>query len=178
MAHARGALGLVAHDGALYAIGGRDGNAQIAPTERFDPARNAWTARAPMPGPRNHIAAYVDGTRLCAAGGRRPNTTDRIDCYDPATDSWSADGTLPAATSGAAGAVLGNRLVIVGGELSPEAAMVPVIQRRQAGTWTREALTGARHGTAFAIYRGRVWMCGGATAPGFQAVTSCTSLGG
>ena len=33
-----------------------------------------------------------------------------------------------------------------------------------------------RHGTAFAVFRGRLWVCGGATAPGFQAVSTCTSL--
>ena len=35
-----------------------------------------------------------------------------------------------------------------------------------------------RHGTGYANYRGRFWMCGGATAPGYHAATTCTSIAG
>ncbi|HKA02979.1 MAG TPA: hypothetical protein VKD67_01580 [Acidimicrobiales bacterium] len=178
MHHARGAGVLVALDGRLLAIGGRAGNAQIAAPESFDPTTGHWNDLAPLPHPRNHLSAYVDGGRVCVAGGREPATSARVDCLDPASAAWQPGPTLPTPTSGAASGVVGAVVVVAaGGEPADESHLVTTVQEWHDGAWSSEAMLAPRHGTGYALFRGRLWMCGGATAPGFHATNACTSLG-
>lgn len=177
MRRARGALSLFSTGGRLYAIGGRDGDRQIAVAETYEPQRNAWSDLAPMPDPRNHLAGYLNGGLACVAGGRTPTTSAAIDCFDTARARWLRHGDLPIATSGAAAARIGGVTLVAGGEPSAETRLVEVVQRYAANAWTTDTMLVPRHGTAFAVYRGRLWMCGGAIAPGFRAVSTCTSLG-
>jgi hypothetical protein len=114
---------------------------------------------------------------VCVAGGRTPDTSAAVDCYDPATMTWSNRATLPAGTSGAAAAVVDGTTIIAGGEPASEAHLVAVVQMLTRATWSQTPMLVPRHGAAFAVYRGRMWVCGGATAPGFQAVATCTSIG-
>jgi N-acetylneuraminic acid mutarotase len=174
---ARGALALVAFGGRLYAIGGRDRSVEVGVPEAYDPRTNTWTDLPPMTDARNHLAGYVDGSEICTAGGRTPFTSGRIDCFDPATRQWGLRATLPIPTSGAAGAVMAGTTVVAGGEPAGETSIVAFVQMLRAGTWQNMPMLVPRHGTAFARYRGRLWLCGGATAPGYAAVATCTSLG-
>jgi N-acetylneuraminic acid mutarotase len=176
MRRQRGALSLVAVGEHLYAIGGRDGNTQIAVAETYEPQTNTWSDVAPMPDPRNHLAGYLNGALACVAGGRTPATSAAIDCFDTASAQWRRHGQLPLATSGAAAARFDGVTLVAGGEPSRETRLVDVVQRFAGNTWTTEPMLVPRHGTAFAVYRGRLWMCGGATAAGFHAVPTCTSL--
>jgi hypothetical protein len=173
---ARGALSLLAIQGRLYAIGGRDGSVEVATPERFDPKSGVWSDLPSMPDPRNHTAGFVNAGRACVAGGRIPLTSAAIDCYDPATASWSRLTTLPEATSGAGAAFLDGVLAVAGGEPSSETTILDLVQERRGTAWSSVPMLVPRHGTAFAVFRGRLWMCGGATAPGFHAVSTCTSL--
>jgi N-acetylneuraminic acid mutarotase len=177
MKRPRGALALIAIGERLYAIGGRDGNQQIAVPEVYDPGTNAWTDAAAMPAPRNHVAGYPDGAFACVAGGRTPLTSGEVDCLDTARDRWERRRALPVATSGAAAALRNGVLLVLGGEPSDETTLVGVIQQLRSGVWSSRPMLVPRHGTAYAEYRGRLWLCGGATAPGFHAVPTCTSLG-
>jgi N-acetylneuraminic acid mutarotase len=177
MRRARGALSLVAVGTRLYAICGRDGSAQIAVPETYEPQTNTWTDLAAMPQPRNHVAGFVDRASVCVAGGRTPATSGAIDCLDTGRGVWRSPAVLPVATSGAAASVINGVTFVAGGEPSTETRLVDVVQRLATGTWTTEPMLVPRHGTAFAVYRGRLWMCGGATAAGFHAVSTCTSLG-
>jgi len=177
MRRARGALSLLALDGRLYAIGGRDGSREVGVTEVYDPATGRWHDTAPMPSPRNHTGGYVDGAMGCVAGGRTPATSAAIDCLDPATSTWHSDWVLPVAPSGAAAALLGGVTIVAGGEPADESHIVGVIQESRLGVWTEIPMLVPRHGTAYAPFRGRLWACGGATAPGFHAVATRTSIG-
>jgi hypothetical protein len=67
--------------------------------------------------------------------------------------------------------------VVAGGESAGETSIVAFVQMLQAGRWQNMPMLVPRHGTAYARYRGRLWMCGGATKPGYAAVATCTSLG-
>jgi hypothetical protein len=84
---------------------------------------------------------------------------------------------LPVPTSGAAATFTRGVTLVAGGEPSGETSITDVVQRFASNRWTTEPMLVPRHGTAFAVYRARLWMCGGATAPGFHAVANCTSLG-
>ncbi len=176
MRRRRGALALVAAGNHLYAIGGRDGDTQLGIAETYEPRTNSWSDIASMPNPRNHVAGYLSGGLACVAGGREPATSAAIDCFDPASARWRRQGELPVATSGAAAATIDGVTLVAGGEPSAETRLVDVVQRFTAKAWTSELMLAPRHGTAFAVYRGLLWMCGGATAPGFHAVRTCTSV--
>lgn len=177
MRRARGALALVAFGGRLYAIGGRDNSAQIGVTERYDARTDTWTDVAALPHPRNHLAGFVDGESVCVAGGRTPETSSAVDCFDSRAGEWRASAMLPVPTSGAAAGIVDGVTIVAGGEPSGETRITDVVQMFGAHRWTTEPMLVPRHGTAFARYRGRLWMCGGATAPGFHAVADCTSIG-
>ena len=177
MHHARGALALLALGGRLYAIGGRDHSAQLAPTEMYDPSNGRWSDTVVMPEPRNHLSGYADGGEACVAGGRTPQSSAAIDCLDVGNAQWRPRAVLPTATSGAAAAVLAGATIVAGGEPANETRLVPVVQILRDSAWTTMPMLVPRHGTAFAMFRGRLWMCGGATTPGFHAVPTCISLG-
>jgi hypothetical protein len=83
---------------------------------------------------------------------------------------------MPTGTSGAAAAVLNGLTVVAGGEPSNETSIFGDVQELRAGAWTTQPMVTPRHGTGFAIFQHRLWMCGGATAPGFHAVSTCTSM--
>jgi len=177
MRRARGALALVAMSGRLYAIGGRDGGVQIAVPESYDPGTGRWVDLPAMPGPRNHVGGYLDNNSVCVAGGRTPFTSAAIDCFDPASATWGNRAALPTPTSGAAAAIIDGVTIVAGGESAGETSIVGVVQGLRLGQWTSAPMLVPRHGTAFAMFHNRMWACGGATAPGFHAVSTCTSFG-
>ncbi|HWD07651.1 MAG TPA: hypothetical protein VHA57_01015 [Actinomycetota bacterium] len=177
MKRARGALTLLTVAGKVYAIGGLDGSSEVAIPEIFNPNTGAWTDLPPMPNPRDHAAGYVDGSFACVAGGRQPTTSVAIDCLDTTTSTWQAEVSLPTATSGAAAGIFGSLIVVAGGEPVPETHLVTVVQELHRGTWGNEPMLVPRHGTSDAMFGGRLWMCGGATAPAIHPTPDCTSIG-
>lgn len=52
----------------------------------YDPARDRWVAKAPLPTPRHGLGAAAVGTRIyVAAGGTRPgpSRTDALEAFAP-----------------------------------------------------------------------------------------------
>ena len=172
----RGALVLAASAGRLVAAGGNDGSSQVAVPEAYDPATNAWSDLPALPHPRNHAAGFLSAGQVCLAGGREPATSSAVDCLTPA-GAWVPGPSLPLATSGAAGGVLGGIALVAGGELAGETSLTAVVQELAGGSWTQVPMLVPRHGTGYASYQGRLWLCGGATAPGIHATAACTSIG-
>src|SRR5947208_12297380 len=74
MHFARGGHALVAAGEKLYAIGGNDSRANVAPAEAYDPASNTWAVLPALPAARNHVSGFVAGGAPCVAGGRYPTT--------------------------------------------------------------------------------------------------------
>jgi hypothetical protein len=173
---ARAAAALLTVGRSLYVIGGIAGSTQIAQVERYDPAADTWSDITQMPRPRNHVAGYVNGQLACVAGGREPSTGSAVDCLDTTATNWRPGIPLPTPTSGAAAGIVNGVLTVAGGESSGETALVPLVQELRGISWSTQAMIDPRHGTGYANYQGRFWMCGGATAPGYHATSTCTSL--
>ena len=174
---ARAATAVLAIGRYLYAIGGIAGTTQIGSVERYNPTTDTWTDITQMPRPRNHVAGYVDGKYACVAGGREPATSNAVDCLDTTTTTWKPGIPLPVPTSGAAAGIVDGVLSVSGGEPSGETSLVPLVQELRTISWTTQAMLVPRHGTGYAEFQQRLWMCGGATAAGYHATTACTSLG-
>ena len=84
---------------------------------------------------------------------------------------------LPLPTSGAGAAAVGGQVVVAGGENAAESTLVGHVFRFTGGSdWTDEPMLVPRHGFQLAVFGGRAWACGGATAAGYQASTACTSI--
>ena len=178
--HARGALALVSTGGRLYAIGGNTSSGNVGIAEAYDPGSNSWNDLPPMPVPRNHVAGFPYRSMACVAGGRAPNTA-RVDCFDPATQTWKSLPDLPRPTSGAGAAVVGDQVIVAGGEELggtnyTSANIINQLARFDGQTWRSESMLVPRHGLHLGVIADRVWACGGGTAPGLHAVTTCTSI--
>jgi N-acetylneuraminic acid mutarotase len=178
MRHARGGHALIAAAGRLYAIGGNTVAANVAPAEVYDTQSGQWSDLPPLPAPRNHVAGFVYGPDLCAAGGRSPNTT-RVDCFNFESMTWVRLPDLPRPTSGAGAATLDDGSVIVmGGEDAQESAIVDQLARLPSSNqWTSaETMLAPRHGFQLAVFEGRAWACGGGSSAGLYPATTCTSV--
>ena len=63
MRNRRSGIGVVAHDGCVYAVGGFNGITRMNNGEKYSPATNAWTNITEMYSPRSNFGIEV---------GRRP----------------------------------------------------------------------------------------------------------
>jgi len=122
---ARGAGAMVYLDGELHYFGGvdldREGQTEhwILDLNDADPE---WTAAAPMPFTRNHLAAVVLNDHIYAIGGQE-GTDDKIPdpdvlmYWDPSNpDQWTHVADLPAGRSHMAAISTGSHIIVMAGE--------------------------------------------------------------
>lgn len=170
---------LVAHDGAIYAIGGfreNDGGRwhMIANTTRYDVAADRWEEVAPMPAPYGETVAASLGDGIHVATGRQPtgranaNWQDHGDVghhyvYDTGADRWRETPPNSKSRNSAAGAVLDGRLHVIGGRRvfggnhTDHEVFDPA-----TGRWTSLApLPQGQGGLAAAVLDGRIYAFGG-----------------
>ncbi|MCS7032646.1 MAG: malectin domain-containing carbohydrate-binding protein [Phycisphaerae bacterium] len=81
-----------------------------------------WNSRAPLPNPRNHLAAVALGGKIYAIGGQDlwnelSGAMANVDVYDPETDTWSAAAPLPVPRShiAASSFALNGQIYVIGG---------------------------------------------------------------
>ncbi|MEX3690245.1 Kelch repeat-containing protein [Paraburkholderia sp. BR14263] len=114
----RGAISVVAHEGMLHAIGGRD-TRSVDWHEAYDPKSDTWKTLAPIPGPRDHTAAVSLAGWILVAGGRMDtfdfNTGMHV-AYDAKRDAWEERAPMPTPRSGHGGAAWRGRFFCMGGE--------------------------------------------------------------
>jgi N-acetylneuraminic acid mutarotase len=123
MPEGRNHLSSVAYNGLIYAFGGQTGydDNLVAKTDvwSYDPAADAWTRRASLPGPRSHVvnSYVVTGGKLYVFGGESAHkaTLSSTIVYDFANNSWSSATPLPRARMSACVALLGDKIYVVGG---------------------------------------------------------------
>jgi hypothetical protein len=187
--HARGGHTLLAAENRLYVIGGNTAAANVAAPEVYDPFAGRWSDLPSLPAPRNHVAGFVitprnrvagfgSGFKVCAAGGRSPNTA-RVDCFDLATSTWARFPDLPQPTSGAGATALEDgRAVILGGQDAQESKLVSQFaELPDPAAWRAlEPMLVPRHGFELALFQGRAWACGGGSLAGLHPVATCTSV--
>ncbi|GGM12855.1 Kelch repeat-containing protein [Nakamurella endophytica] len=130
-----------------------------------------WTARAPLPNPRNHLtAAAVDG-KVYAIGGQyngNENTGLQSDVhrYDPATNTWTKVASLPKARSHLVAVVRDGQILALGGTNSGNTASSDVTAYDPASnTWSRlPSLPGGRKTPVAALVGDTVYLTGGSLA--------------
>jgi N-acetylneuraminic acid mutarotase len=97
LAHAREHVAMVAADGAVWLLGGRQlGQGNFADVERYRPRTRAWERMAPMPIARSGFQAVLANGKIVTVGGEDATATiGEVDALDPATGRWSRLADLP-----------------------------------------------------------------------------------
>jgi N-acetylneuraminic acid mutarotase len=164
----------VAHDGALYVVGGYTarGAGAGAGTRgllRYQPARDRWSRLPPMPTARGALCAGVIGHRLYAVGGAsRGAPLATLEIYDFATGRWSAGPPMGQPREHLACAVAGGRLYALAGRAAGQGNFTTAERFDPSGArWTRVADMGKpRGGIAAATVDDRIVVLGGEEAAG------------
>lgn len=125
-----GHLSGVALDGRIYAIGGQvrhdRGPEDRADVYLYDPARDAWEARASLPTPRSHAepGTFALRGRIVVVGGRNNTTTsgpsemNQVAMYDPDSDLWLDLPQLPYTRIAPIAVPFGDEILVTNGGLS------------------------------------------------------------
>ncbi len=157
--------GLVALEGRLYLVAGYTDWLRNVSRELhvYDPARDVWEARAPLPVARGEAAVVVQGGRIHVLGGRGADA-GRVWSYLPRRDRWErAAGSLEPPRYLAAAAVLGGRVYLAGGRTAGAGDLARVdVWDPETGAWTRAAdLPAPRAGLSLASAGGGLHATGG-----------------
>ncbi|HSK90364.1 MAG TPA: kelch repeat-containing protein [Euzebyales bacterium] len=115
---AREHLAASAHDGHVYAVGGRDftPDRNSAALERYDPATDEWERLSPMPTPRGSIAAATVEGRLVVVGGETSeDVLDSVELYDFDAGTWVPGPPMPTPRHGTGAAAYGPVLYVIHG---------------------------------------------------------------
>jgi serine/threonine-protein kinase PknK len=157
----------------IIVTGGVDANGVLLnTTEIFD--GNSWTLGAPIPTPRQMLAASSDAKLVYAVGGTNGNSDLRtVEAYDPAANTWTSLPDLPEPRSDLGVAIADGRLLAVGGQSAGQVLKSVAALDLATKTWAGLPDMGtARHGMAVAAVGKSVYAIGGSTAGGDVQMTS------
>ena len=120
LADAREHLAVAAHDGAVYAIGGRahagDDLALGERVERLALDALVWERLSPMPTPRSGLPAVVWRDEIVTLGGERGRDVfDAVEALSLTTGEWRVLPPLPVARHGMPAAAINDRLYAIAG---------------------------------------------------------------
>lgn len=175
MPAARHHLMAVAHDGFMYVFGGFSDRGIETTTWRYDPSADAWTGRAPLPGPVAAGGAAVLGDLIYVVGGVPDGTS--VYSYDPAADTWSVERPLDTAREHSAAVAHRGRVYAIAGRwegrsLTSVESFDPV-----AGRWSRGPdLSEERSGFGATVWNGVIVVGGGEDLVTFATSSSLEIL--
>lgn len=164
----------------IVMAGGNESRGGLASeTLIYDPARDAWALGAPIPTPREHLAAVAHAGELYVLAGRRNSlgsTRTDLEIYDPVADAWRAGPALPYPRGGFDAAILDGAIYVVGGE--EPAQVLRTVDRFDLalGAWGPAPDTRVpHHGHGVAALGGRLYVVAGASTPAFGAIDAVES---
>jgi hypothetical protein len=114
-----GEMGVIACMGKIHVIGGYARQRVDTDFHQvFDPASNAWSFKAPIPFPCNHVALAAIGSKIYAFGGFiEQNRCPHSKCfvYDAVEDLWQPIAALQRPRGAASAVVLDQKIHLLGG---------------------------------------------------------------
>lgn len=151
----------------LVVLGGQNDKQLVLQTETFD--GDSWSESAPMPTPREHLAAVSDGAHVYTLGGRSLSADENsaaVERFDPAAGTWERLPDMPTARGSYGAAFLDGRIVAVGGEEPTRVLDTVEMYDIADGKWTELApITTPVHGQVVAAVGNTVYCIGGADRP-------------
>jgi hypothetical protein len=171
----RGAISVVAFNGRIHAIGGRDVRS-LDWHEAYHPDADTWETLAPVPGPRDHTAAVVVAGAISVVGGRMDtfdfNTGMHV-IYDVGADRWEERAPMPTPRSGHGGVLYRGKLFCMGGEGTRRVFGQLEAYDPQADSWQAYApMPTPRHGMGAAVMGDAIHVAGGGPMNGGAFQTS------
>ncbi|XP_045383288.1 kelch-like protein 33 [Lemur catta] len=165
LCQARSFFPLVALDGQLYALGGRDNGVALSSVETYNPELNVWRPAPALPAPcYAHAAAILEG-RLYVSGGCSGTGQYLASLlhYDPKVEK---PGTLLSPMgiprAGHVMAALGGRLYVAGGLGETGDLLSFEAYEPKTDSWTQLAPLPSPHvGAAGAVLQGELLVLGG-----------------
>jgi N-acetylneuraminic acid mutarotase len=141
-------------------------NSADARTFEYDPQRNGWTEKSPMPAQAPRAAACVAALdqKIYLFGGARLGTVSDAVVYDAASDTWQALPALPEPREHCVAGTIDGKIYIasgrsagIGGFQANTWAYDPALQRYER----RAPIPTPRGGTAGAVLDGKLFVFGG-----------------
>ncbi|KAM0061315.1 putative DCD domain-containing protein NRP [Helianthus debilis subsp. tardiflorus] len=112
----RFALAAAELNGALYAVGGSDGNCYLRTTERFDPREGCWKKTEGISTIRGCPSMVVMNEKLYVLGGYDGKTmVSTVEIYDPRRGSWVFGEPMNHPRGFSAAAVAKDSIYVIGG---------------------------------------------------------------
>ena len=75
----------------MYAVGGSNGNTDLATVEAYDPAAKSWTTLPALPQPRSDLGVAIADGRLVAVGGVSDGQVLKsVSVFDLMTKTWDS----------------------------------------------------------------------------------------
>jgi N-acetylneuraminic acid mutarotase len=155
-------------NGRLFVIGGYTGGAvsgnAVETVYEYEPARNAWATRAPLPTPRGALTAVVLSGRIHALGGSGDGNTGAHEVYDVASNRWSSANPMPTPRDHLTAVAYQGRVWAIGGRTSFMGTQFPNVEIYDPTTnsWqTGTPLPTGRGGLAAAVMGDRIFVFGG-----------------
>jgi hypothetical protein len=138
MQQARGGLGVVTLNGAIYAIGGSKASGLypsdlsggfLGTNEEYNISANTWTYKSPMPTPRDYFATATYQNKIYCIGGHTGNAKDEYsgytfvtsginEVYDTSSDKWETKAPMPASGMNLQASVINGKILVAGAGLS------------------------------------------------------------
>lgn len=162
----------------IVVVGGQANGGLVSTTEVFDGTR--WVGAAPIPTPREHLAAASYGRFIYAVGGRALSS-DRnsaaMERYDPLRDEWERLPPMPTARGGLGAAVVDGRLIAVGGEQPTGVFDTVQAYDIASSSWSELApLRTPRHGLGAAAVGSSLYAISGADRPTYAESSATTEV--
>lgn len=161
----RGALGVVYHNGSIYAVGGADYKKKYTVMERYDIQTDTWHKEKSMTVAREHLGIAVTHGNIHVLGGYN---TDRFgsltthEVYDTKTKQWSLATPLPMRLCGFASNAVGDDVFILGGEQGWAVTPTVFSYNTKTKVWTRhEDLSVPRYAASSAVIGNDIHIIGG-----------------
>jgi serine/threonine-protein kinase PknK len=162
-----------ASDGKLvYAVGGTNGNSDLATVESYDPATKTWTSLPDLSQPRSDLGVAIVDQRLVAAGGLSAGQVLKsVAVLDLVAKTWTGLPDMTTARHGLAFATVEKSVYAIGGSTgvgdgpvisAAEALQLPARKIQPAPQWrTLPDAPTARLMMAWTVLDGKIWITGG-----------------
>jgi serine/threonine protein kinase/N-acetylneuraminic acid mutarotase len=162
-----------ASDGKLvYAVGGTNGNSDLATVEAYDPAAKTWTPLPDLSQPRSDLGVAIADQRLVAVGGLSAGRVVKsVAALDLVAKTWDGLPDMQTARHGLAVDAVEKSVYAIGGSAgvgddqataSAEALQLPARRIQPAPQWRSppDAPTD-RLMMAWAVLNDKIWITGG-----------------
>ena len=182
---ARGALGVVAVNNKIYAIGGSAKDVRLAATkeflstnEEYDPETDTWTSKKGMPTQRATLAIASYQNKIYCIGGKNSDGYTGInEVYDPQTDTWETKKPMPTARGFVTANVVNGRIYVIGGSIIGGGTTVNEVYDPATDSWTTKTSMPAHGGSVSTVFDTKIYFMRGSELLIYEPATDKWSEG-